>query len=333
MHTAVYLRVSSEEQRDRQSIENQRQYAERYFQQHTIERVEYYVDDGISGTLPLADRPDGKRLLADAQAGRVKVLFIYKVDRLGREALVTLQAAEELWKAGVVLHSMTESIDSVTPHGRLSLVMLCGIAGYERDSLVERSIQGTNRLAREGAWLGGIVPFGYVVTGTGGAARLEPSESLIPGLDMSEAAVVEMIYRLCAEEGLSCQKIADRLNKLGVPTVYLRDGRTNRRGKRQVRTSGLWRAGRILNIIKNPNYKGIDEYGKRSKKVRETIERTVPAMVDSGLWQRAQETLHRNMRFSPRNGKQQYLLRGLIKCGECNLTYSGSFYTTKDGTI
>lgn len=160
MRVGVYLRVSSEEQRERQTIETQRQFAERYFTQRDVTTVMYYADDGVSGTLPLEGRPSGQQLLNDARSGAIDALYVYKVDRLGRDPLVTLQAATDLANLGVLLQSMTEAIDNRTPHGRFSLVMLCGVAGYERDNIVERSIEGTNRLAREGAWLGGIVPFG-----------------------------------------------------------------------------------------------------------------------------------------------------------------------------
>src|SRR5215218_288410 len=165
MNTAVYLRVSTEEQRERQTIETQRQFALRWLEQQGIDSARFYVDDGVSGTLPLEDRPAGRRVLEDANAGELASVVVYKIDRLGRDPLVTMQAASDLNHAGVVLRSMTETIDNLTPHGRFSLVMLCGVAGFERDNIVARSIEGTERLARQGTWLGGIVPFGYVVFG------------------------------------------------------------------------------------------------------------------------------------------------------------------------
>jgi site-specific DNA recombinase len=329
---AAYLRVSTEEQRERQTIETQRQFAERFFAERDIFAVTWYVDDGVSGTLPLEGRPEGKRLLDDARLKQFETVYTYKVDRLGRDPLVTLQAATDLANAGVVLHSMTESIDNLTPHGRFSLVMLCGVAGYERDNIVARSIEGTNRLAKEGAWLGGIVPFGYVVVGTGRRARLALSDELLPGLDLSEAEVVRLIYRLSGDEGWSCQKIADRLNSLGVPTVYVRDDRSVQRGKRQHRTSGVWRAGRIRNLLTNTTYKGLHFYGKRAATARPVIERDVPAIVTAEQWEAAQQTLRRNLQFAPRNARRQYLLRGLIKCALCGLTYCGTHWTRANGT-
>src|SRR5215213_8182979 len=332
MKAAAYLRVSTEEQRERQTIETQRQTAERYFAERDIFPIDWYVDDGISGTVPMEERPEGQRLLVDARAGRFDTLHIYKVDRLGRNALVTLQAATDLASYGVLLQSMTESIDNRTPHGQFSLVTLCGVAGYERDNIVARSIEGTNRLAKEGAWLGGIVPFGYRVDGQGRRARLIVSNDPLPGMTMSEADVVRLIYQLSADRGWSCQKIADRLNELQVPTVYARDERTVQRGKRTQRTSGLWRAGRIRNLLTNTTYKGIHHYGMRAAKARAIIERDVPAIVSVEQWEAAQQALQRNLRFSPRNTRRQYLLRGLMTCGLCGLTYTGAYWSRVDGS-
>jgi site-specific DNA recombinase len=78
--------------------------------------------------------------------------------------------------------------------------MLCGIAGYERDSIVARSIAGTERLAREGAWLGGIVPYGYQVVGKDRDARLVVADNALSGFDLGEADVVRLIFRYSAED-------------------------------------------------------------------------------------------------------------------------------------
>lgn len=74
---------------------------------------------------------------------------------------------------------------------------------------------------------------------------------------------------------------------------------------------------------------GIHNYGKRSKKPREIIEREVPAIVSAELWAKAQETLKNNFRWAKRNSLREYLLRGLIKCGICSRNLTGSFFKGK----
>jgi len=208
MNTAIYLRVSTDEQRERQTIATQRDFAERFCELNGVPVYAYYADDGISGTVPLEERPEGARLLHDAEAQKFDAVMVYKLDRLGRDPRLILNAVATLESLGVQIKSMTEPFDTATPAGRFLLTILSGVAGLERDTIVERSVEGTNRLARVGAWLGGIVPYGYRVVGKGRDARLVVSEEKIDGIDMSEADVIKMMYRLTAEERWSPVRIA-----------------------------------------------------------------------------------------------------------------------------
>ena len=67
---ALYLRVSSEEQRDRETIEIQRDFLTQYCELYGLEVADVYADDGVSGTIPLHERPAGRRLLEDAREGK-----------------------------------------------------------------------------------------------------------------------------------------------------------------------------------------------------------------------------------------------------------------------
>src|ERR1035438_9266856 len=115
MAVAVYVRVSSEEQRERQSILTQRDFADRYCDLHQLPIHAVYADDGVSGTIPLDRRSEGARLLRDARLKKFDQLLVYKLDRLGRETRLTLEAVAELEKCGVRVRSMTEEFDSQTP--------------------------------------------------------------------------------------------------------------------------------------------------------------------------------------------------------------------------
>src|SRR5215216_404724 len=89
---ALYLRVSSDEQRDRESIKTQREFFDQYCELYGLEVTEIYADDGVSGTIPLHERPEGRRLLEDAKEGKVQIVLVYRLDRLGRSLLVTVEA-------------------------------------------------------------------------------------------------------------------------------------------------------------------------------------------------------------------------------------------------
>ena len=150
------------------------------------------------------------------------------------------------------------------------------------------------------------------------------SDEAIPGVDLSEAEVIRMIYRLAAVERRSCHFIAARLNELRIPCAYQRDDRLVSRGKRKQRTSGLWRPARVRNMLINTTYKGLHQFGKRTpNKGRTLISRPVPAIVDEKTWDKAQENLKAHFLFGVRSTRNQYLLRGLMKCSLCELTYIG----------
>src|SRR5262249_39574757 len=161
MAVGVYLRVSTEEQRERQSIATQREFAERYCQLHALAVYKLYSDDGTSGTVPIEARIAGRTVLEEARLRKFDQLLVFKLDRLCRETRLILNAVAELEKHGVRVRSMTEEFDTATATGKLMLTMLSGFASHEREVIRERSIAGTNRLAEAGAWVGGIVPYGY----------------------------------------------------------------------------------------------------------------------------------------------------------------------------
>ena len=91
MPVAVYLRVSTEEQRERQSIHTQRDFAQRYTDLHQLSVYRTYADDGVSGTVALHSRPAGQQLLDDAHRHRFDQLLVFKLDRLGRDTRLTLE--------------------------------------------------------------------------------------------------------------------------------------------------------------------------------------------------------------------------------------------------
>ena len=109
MPVALYLRVSTEEQRERQSIATQRDFAERYCAQHHLTVVAIYADDGVSGTVPLQLRPAGARIMPDARIHRFDQLLVYRLDRLGRDTrltnpVATVFDASQMHRVGRTVH-------------------------------------------------------------------------------------------------------------------------------------------------------------------------------------------------------------------------------------
>ena len=157
MPVAIYARVSTEEQRERHSIETQYEFGQRFCALHKLPVFRIFADNGVSGTVPLERRPDGSEILREARLGKFDQLLVYKLDRLGRETRLILNAVADLEKLGVRVRSMTEEFDTATATGKLMLTLLSGFAAHEHAVIRERSLAGTNRVATAGAWLGGRI--------------------------------------------------------------------------------------------------------------------------------------------------------------------------------
>lgn len=324
---AIYARVSSDDQQERETIQSQIEFGTKYCELHQMNIGAWYKDDGVSGTIPLELRPDGKQLIEDAKAGKFKTLLIYNMKRLGRKARITLDAIYQLEEYGVKIKSMTEPFDTGDPMGRFIITVLAGQAEFDRDTLLDTLWHGANRVARLGRWLGGIVPYGYRVNPK---KYLEINPDPIPGKEeFSEPDVIRLMYHLVGNEKWSTVKVANYFNALHIPPSYVKDDRTIKKGKRKEKTAGIWRPGRIRNMIVNETYKGTHVYGKRANRERELITREVPAIVSEAQWDAAQEALRTNLLESTRNSRRLYLLRGLIKCQCCGLTYCGTTYKNK----
>jgi DNA invertase Pin-like site-specific DNA recombinase len=149
-----------------------------------VELAEHYDDGGVSGgTL---DRPSLKRLLADIENGRVDVVVVYKIDRLSRALMDFAKLVEVFDRRNVTFVSVTQSFNTTTSMGRLTLNILLSFAQFEREVIGERIRDKFAASRRKGMWMGGYVPLGY---------RVENRKLVI---EDSEATTVRMIFeRFC----------------------------------------------------------------------------------------------------------------------------------------
>ena len=317
---ATYARVSSDEQRERQTVLNQRATLDRCLgSQPRFVVFKHYEDDGVSGTIPLEDRPGGSALVRDARAGRFSQIWVGRADRLGRDELGLFHVRRLFDSLGISLHATDENIDDAFTFGIQAVV-----AAHERRKFYERSAEGMNRAAREGRYTGGIVPLGYTVSGDRGNRRLVPDDSPM-WAGLSAADVVRRIYNHLAVDGWSCKRIAKEFNDLGIPTAYKRDDR----GVRGKRTRETWHSGHVRNLVRNTVYKGLLQYGRRSSKPngREIISAPIAPLVSEETWNAAIATLKRN-RIAANNSRHTYLLRSVIRCGICGLAFCGTWART-----
>jgi site-specific DNA recombinase len=317
MKAAIYARVSTEEQVQNFSIENQLEQLHKYCQQHDYQVVGEYVDPGFSGTT--LDRPALVKLLNHAKSRLFEVVVVYKLDRLfrsNRHMYNTLADWEEL---GISLGSVTEPFDTTTTMGRAYLGMASTFAEWERNTFIERSRDGLRKAIDKGIYSGGIIAYGY---------RLRQDTKQLE-IDEQEAKVVKDVFRWLVEDKLSCYSIAQRLNAFRIPTRYAKD----KRGIKGKATASIWRPGRVYNMLRNTAYKGRWLYGKRGRK-KQLIEVACSSIIDEATFEQAQIRLKQNNLWADRNQRRQYLLRGLIKCGVCGHSYTGyCSRTTHNGEL
>ncbi|ALK08975.1 recombinase family protein [Blastochloris viridis] len=280
---AVYTRKSSEEGLDMEfnSLDAQREACESYIASQRSEGwvlvPDHYDDGGISGgTL---ERPALKRLIADIENGRIDVVVVYKIDRLSRSLMDFAKLVEVFERHSVTFVSVTQSFNTTTSMGRLTLNILLSFAQFEREVIGERIRDKFAASRKKGMWMGGFVPLGY---------RVENRKLVI---DEAEAAIVRMIF--------------ERFVKVGSATVLAREliaeRVTTRRGK-PIDKGFLYKLLNNRVYIGDAVHKGVAYPGEHE------------AIISVDLWNR----VHTIMGESPRSranktrSAEPAMLKGLI---------------------
>jgi putative DNA-invertase from lambdoid prophage Rac len=195
-----YVRVSTAEQANAGlSLETQQQQITGYCMIKGWTVAEFFVEAGVSGSVPLADRPEGKRLLATLQPG--DTVITAKLDRAFRSAADALGTLEQLKDDGIGLH-MIDLGGDVTGNGisKLVFTILSAVAENERDRIRERVREAKRHRVAQRLFNGGKRPFGFDIVGKDKDRRLVPNAN--------EQAALERARALRAE-GKSYRDIAD----------------------------------------------------------------------------------------------------------------------------
>ncbi len=202
-----YIRVSTERQASEgQSLGAQETMLRGLAMANGGELERFFREEGVSGSVHLRERPAGAEMLASVRKG--DVILATRLDRLFRSALDALQSLEDLQKRGVRV-IFGDIGDTESTNGRLMLTILAGVAEAERNIIRER-IRAVKRVQNnKGRYLGGKIPFGYVVAEDG-------SLSLTPEGEAAHAQI-----RRLREEGLSLRAIAERLTEAGRPVSHM----------------------------------------------------------------------------------------------------------------
>jgi site-specific DNA recombinase len=235
---ALYMRVSSEEQKEKESIATQDNFLEEYCKLYGHEVIGVYKDEAVYGTVSMRERPGGSRLLADAKEGYFGTVLAYKLDRIGRSLMVVVDAHDSLGESGVALKNATEPIDTSTPAGRLIFQMLASFSEFEQATITERSRDGLRRAFKDGRHLGRI-PYGYDVNADGAFEIVE-----------DEARVVHHIIANVAA-GATLYSEAKRLNDEREPSPG------SKYRNRPRKPGACWDPSTIRAIVTATTYSGI----------------------------------------------------------------------------
>jgi len=290
---AIYTRKSSEEglEQDFNSLHAQREACAAYVASQASEGwsllPDEYDDGGLSGGS--LERAALQRLLADIAAGRIDIVVVYKVDRLTRSLLDFAKLVEAFDVAGTSFVSVTQSFNTTTSMGRLTLNMLLSFAQFEREVTAERIRDKIAASKARGMWMGGNPPLGYKPEGR--TLEIVPDHAdLIRNLFERYLAIGNV--RLLAEQ-LAAERIA----------VPLRRSLTGRQ-----MGGGAFTRGQIYKILSNPIYlgeihhKGSAYAGKHQ------------AIIDRELWDAVQARLASNTQGQHRGAtaKSPSLLAGRV---------------------
>ena len=207
LRCAVYTRKSTDEGLDKEfnTLDAQREACEAYVASQRSEAWillhDHYDDGGFSGgTL---ERPALKRMLADIEEGLVDIVVVYKIDRLSRSLMDFAKLVEVFDRVGVTFVSVTQSFNTTTSMGRLTLNILLSFAQFEREVIGERIRDKFAASRKRGMWMGGNVPLGYHVE----------NRKLI--VHEPDAETVRMIFRRFIEKG-SATVLAKALKQEGL---------------------------------------------------------------------------------------------------------------------
>jgi DNA invertase Pin-like site-specific DNA recombinase len=238
---AVYTRKSTEHNLDLEfnSLDAQREACEAYIKSQAHEGwrllADRYDDGGLSGAS--LERPALQALLADIQANKVDIVVVYKVDRLTRSLADFAKLVELFDRHAVSFVSITQSFNTTSSMGRLTLNMLLSFAQFEREVIGERVRDKIAASKRKGIWVGGPLPLGYRV--------IDKKVVVVP----EEAAAVCSIFTRYLELG-SIGALIEDLDRRGVRTRSCRldDGR--------VRGGIRFGTGALAYLLKNRFYIG-----------------------------------------------------------------------------
>ena len=324
---AVYARVSTDHEDQKNSIENQKQYFEQRIRENKDWKLyKIYADEGISGT-SLRHREQFKQMYEDAKKGLFDIILTKEVCRFARNTVDALEKTRELKSMGIEVRFLIDNISTFDTDGELRLTIMAGLAQDESRRISERVQFGVIQQMKKGVAFGNSM-YGY---------DFKNGQLVI---NEKEAEIVREIYHLYLDDGYGAHKIAKKLREDCVPI------------KRPLfaKNSYAWQSETILEILSNEKYVGdlkqrktyTVDFLSHKKKINqgevEFIEQKnhhVP-IIDRQTFEAVQKERERRKNIYKVDKEcfaNRHALSGKIKCGECGKAYVSSVGKIRaDGT-
>ena len=290
MKAVIYARFSSDRQTE-ESIAAQVRACREYAEKHSMEIIQIYADEAVSGKESKTSlRREYQRMLKAASRGEFDVILIHKFDRVARSLTehVNLQARLNKWK--VELIAVAQDFGGGA-EAKIMKALMWSMSEYYLDNLAGEVRKGQRETALQGKHNGGVPPFGYDVV----------DQRLV--INELEAAYVRRIYAACLD-GSGYAAIVDELQAAGI---------TGKRG-RPIRYP------QIYEILRNEKYTGVYLFSseeaesrtdRRSKPDAIRIENNHPAIITKEDFEKVQKIMKSRQRCGP---KADYLCSGLVYC-------------------
>lgn len=327
---AIYCRLSQDDGSlgESGSIQTQKAILTQYCQEHHMEIVDCYCDDGWSGTN--FDRPAFQRMIGDIEAGRVNTVIVKDLSRFGREyAQMGLYIEHYFEEKGVRFLSLAENIDSSQGLNNLVLPFTNVINSLYARQASEKTKAAHRARAKNGMFLGSRAPYGY---------QKDPSDRHHLIVDPEAAEVVKEIFRMFAD-GIGYVRMTKILRERNIlnPQAYF-----NQNNPDYYKHSDYWRkpfdwhATSVRAILNNPVYLGKLTFGKTKTKgffdkrrvaTEESdwivVEHTHEPLVSQELW----DTVHQMMKARRRENGSGHVqpFAGLVKCAGCGSSLNASY--------
>ena len=296
MTVGIYIRVSTEEQANEgYSISAQRERLKAFCLAQNWHEYKFYVDEGISGRD--TKRPQLKKMMEDIRVGHIKVLLVYRLDRLTRSVRDLHRILDELEKYSCTFRSATEFYDTSTAMGKMFITIIAAIAEWESANLGERVTMGQVEKARQGEWAA-QPPYGFF--------KDDKHKLQIHKEEIN--AVKLMVKKI--REGMSFRQLAFYMDS----TQY----KPKRGYKWHVRT--------LLSLMHNPALYGA-MYWKE-----QIYENTHQGIMTKEEFNQLQKIISSRQNYKSRNVSSHFVYQTKLICPDCGSRCTSERYTWKRKT-